>query len=136
MNECLIDTDILTFYMKGDESVKNKVEEYLVNRGFEHLNFSEITYYEIKAGLEYKQAQKQLRLFDDFASNSRIIKLTKRSLDISAKVYGILRRKGIEIGTPDLLIAGIAIENGFTLVTNNEKHYTPIEGLNLVNWRK
>jgi tRNA(fMet)-specific endonuclease VapC len=122
--------------MKGDESVKNKVEEYLVNRGFEHLNFSEITYYEIKAGLEYKQARKQLRLFDDFASNSRIIKLTKRSLDISAKVYGILRRKGIEIGTPDLLIAGIAIENGFTLVTNNEKHYTAIEGLNLVNWRK
>jgi tRNA(fMet)-specific endonuclease VapC len=46
-----------------------------------------------------------------------------------------LRRNGITIGTSDILIAGIAIENGLTLVTNNEKHYQPVERLKLENWR-
>lgn len=136
MNECLIDTDILSFYMKGDESVKGKVEEYLFVGDFDQLTRSEITYYEIRAGLEHKQARKQVRLFEDFALNCKLIKLTKSSLDISANRYGKLKRKGIEIGTPDLLIAGIAIDNNLTLVTNNLKHYRPIEGLKIANWKK
>ena len=65
-----------------------------------------------------------------------MVKLSKRSLDISAVRYRKLRKKGIEIGTPDLLIAGIAIDNGLTLVTNNLTHYETIEGLTLANWRK
>jgi tRNA(fMet)-specific endonuclease VapC len=34
------------------------------------------------------------------------------------------------------LIAGIAIENGLTLVTNNEKHYEPVSELEIENWKK
>ena len=136
MNECLIDTDILSFYMKGDESVRSQVEEYLFAGDFDQLTISEITYYEIRAGLEHKQARKQIRQFEDFAANCKIVKLTKSSLDVSANRYGKLRRRGIEIGTPDLLIAGIAIDHDLTLVTNNLKHYRPIEGLKLANWKK
>lgn len=58
MNECLIDTDILSYYMKGDSSVTSKVTAYLTTEGFSQLTISEITYYEIRAGLEYKQAEK------------------------------------------------------------------------------
>ncbi len=48
----------------------------------------------------------------------------------------ILAQSGITIGTSDILIAGIAIENGLTLITNNEKHYEPIRGLTIENWKK
>jgi len=134
MKECLFDTDILSFYLKGVETVKKNVEEYLFATNSEELTFSEITYYEIKAGLEYKQAKKQLRVFEDFASKCKILTLTKSSLNISASRYGQLRRKGILIGTPDLLIAGIAIDYNLVLVTNNTKHYKHIDGIQLTNW--
>lgn len=135
MDECLIDTDTLSFYLKGDDAVRGKVEEYLFVLGFDQLNISEITYYEIKAGFEHKQALRQMRQFEEFTESCRIVKLTKSSLDITANRYGKLRRKGIEIGTPDLMIAGIAIVNDLTLVTTNLALYQQIKGLRLTNWK-
>jgi predicted nucleic acid-binding protein len=41
--------------------------------------------------------------------------------------------QGITIGNSDILIAGIAIANDFTLVTNNEKHYESIRNLGIEN---
>lgn len=135
MDECLIDTDILSFYLKGDQTVKAKVEEYLFVKGFERLNISEITYYEIKAGLEHRRARQQIRQFEEFSAECRILKLTKNSLDITANRYGKLKRRGIDIGTPDLMVAGIAIDNNLILVTNNLEHFRPVEGLRLTNWK-
>lgn len=135
MIECLIDTDILFFYLKGDKSVVAKADNYLSAAEFSYLTISEITYYEIRAGLEYRQAKKQIQQFEDFILTCRLIKITKSSLVLSAKEYARLRRKGIIIGTPDLLIAGIALEHGLTLVSNNIKHYRPIKHLKLANWK-
>lgn len=36
----------------------------------------------------------------------------------------------------DLLIAGIAIDNEMTLVTNNENHFNRIPSLKIENWSK
>jgi tRNA(fMet)-specific endonuclease VapC len=47
-----------------------------------------------------------------------------------------LKQKGITIGTSDILITGIAIENELTLITNNERHYESIQGLKIENWKK
>lgn len=134
MDKALIDTDILSYFLNGDQRVTAKVQEYLVYH--DKLLFSQITYFEILAGLEYKGASKQINKFELFASKCSILTLTKNSLNVSAKVYGELRRKGIQIGTPDLLIAGIAIDRNLNLVTNNDKHYRPIDRLTLINWKE
>jgi len=134
LDKALIDTDILSYFLNGDEKVTAKVQEYLVH--YNKLLFSQITYFEILAGLEYKQANRQIRKFELFTSKCSILTLTKNSLNVSAKVYGELRRKGIQIGTPDLLIAGIAIDQNLILVTNNDKHYRPIERLTFLNWKE
>lgn len=60
MNECLLDTDTLPFYSKGDRAVIESAEKYLYNGGFDQLTVSEINYYEIKAGLEHKEAASSL----------------------------------------------------------------------------
>lgn len=132
MKEALLDTDILSFYFKGNVSVVNKVGEYLQH--FEQLNISIITYYEIVAGLKFKNAQKQLKQFEDFATSNNIILVSENSAKISAEIYARLRTKGVMIGTSDILIAGIAIENELTLITNNVKHYGSIVDLNVENW--
>jgi tRNA(fMet)-specific endonuclease VapC len=53
-------------------------------------------------------------------------------------VYGRLRadleRDGRPIGGNDLLIAAQAIALGYTIVTDNEREFTRIEGLACENW--
>lgn len=98
------------------------------------ITISEITYYEILAGLTFKQAKRQIEEFEGFVSICEILKLTTASIRTSANIYAELRSKGITIGTPDVLISGIAISNELTLITNNQKHYQPISELTTSNW--
>ena len=133
MRESLVDTDILSFYFKGDKKDEYKFNDYL--KEFDVINISIITYYEILGGLKFKKAERQIKEFEEFVANNIIIHLSEESAKISGDVYADLRQKGITIGTSDILIAGIAIENELTLVTNNEKHYESIQGLKIENWR-
>ena len=133
MTECLVDTDILSFYFRGEPNVVLRFTDYL--KEFDQINISIITYYEIIGGLKFKKSEKQLLEFEAFVSNNTIIHLSEDSARISGDKYAELRQAGITIGTSDLLIAGIAIENDLTLVTNNKKHYAPIKGLIIENWR-
>ena len=133
MTESLIDTDVLSFYFKGDATVGESFAKYL--QLFDQVNISIITYFEIIGGLTYKQAQKQLSDFDDFVKNNNIIHITEASAKISGNIYATLRQQGITIGTSDLLIAGIALENDLVLVTNNVKHYSAIPGIRIENWK-
>jgi len=134
VTEALVDTDILSFYFKGDEKVVEGFTTYL--KAFDQITISIITYYEIIAGLKFKKADKQLSDFEDFVDNNTILHISEDSVKLSAEIYADLRHKGITIGTSDILIAGIALHNGLTLVTNNMKHYEAISGLLLANWKK
>jgi tRNA(fMet)-specific endonuclease VapC len=134
MNRALIDTDILSYYFKGDTNVIENFKRYLSE--FEIIEISLVTYYEITSGLLYKNALKQLEVFNDFVSENIVIALTEESCKISSEVYSKLRNNGELIDDIDLLIAGIAIENEMTLVTNNENHFGRIQGLKIENWKK
>lgn len=134
VTESLVDTDILSFYFKGDQKVVSKFNDYL--RKFDVINISIITYYEILGGLKFKKAERQIKEFEEFVINNTIIHISEGSAKISGDLYADLRQKGITIGTSDILIAGIAIENELTLITNNEKHYESILGLKIENWKK
>lgn len=134
MKEALVDTDILSFFFKGDENVIRRAHEYL--NQYDQLNLSIITYYEITAGLKFKKAKRQLEDFEIFVRNNNTIYITEESAKISADIYADLRTKGTTIGTADILIAGIALTNELTLITNNEKHYLSINNLSIENWKK
>jgi len=131
-NRALIDTDILSYYLKGEESVINNFENYLET--YELIEISIITYYEIISGLQSKNAFKQLEIFEDFSNDNLVIPLTENSCKISGEIFSILRHKGEIVDDIDLLIAGIAIENEMVLVTNNEKHFQRIPDLKIENW--
>jgi tRNA(fMet)-specific endonuclease VapC len=133
MNRALIDTDMLSYFFKGDPIVVENFKKYLTK--YEIIEISLITYYEIMSGLLYKNALKQLEIFNDFVSENIVIELTEQSCAISSEIYSKLRNNGELIDDIDLLIAGIAIENEMTLVTNNENHFGRIQGLKIENWK-
>ena len=56
MKPFILDTDILSEFLRGNQKVINKVDEHLSEYGF--INLSVITYYEILNGLLYKDARK------------------------------------------------------------------------------
>jgi tRNA(fMet)-specific endonuclease VapC len=134
MKPSMLDTDILSEFLRGNPKVISKVDDYLKVYGF--INLSIITYYEILNGLLFKDARKQLSSFEAFIELNKVIPLTTSMAKTAAKIQADLRKKGTEIGHTDTLIAGIAITNGFQLITNNTEHFKRIKGLEFANWIK
>ena len=134
MSPSILDTDILSEFLRGNEKVVKNVDEYLLEFGF--VSLSIITYYEILNGLLYKDAKKQLKKFESFVTLNNVLLLTLKSTKLAANIQADLRKKGREIGHADTLIAGIAIANKLQLVTNNTDHFKRIKGLQLANWSK
>lgn len=134
MKPFMLDTDILSEFLRGNPMVINKVGEHLKEYGF--ISLSIITYYEILNGLLHKDARKQLAKFENFAVLNKVIPLTLRMAKAAAVIQAELRKKGTEIGHTDTLIAGIAITSELQLVTNNTNHFKRIKGLEITNWTK
>lgn len=132
LKQVLIDTDIISFFFRGNEKVKEHFQVYLKN--FERINICIITYYEILSGLKYRDSKKLLTSFLKFLDHNNIIPLTQNSVDVSASIYASLRKKGILLDDVDLLIAGISISNDMTLITHNTKHFYRIDNLDIEDW--
>mgnify|MGYP002778127993 FL=1 len=132
MKPALVDTDILSEFLRGTPKVVENAEKYL--QEYDAINFSIITYYEILNGLLYKDARKQLHRFTDFADLNKVLPLTISATRQAAEIYAELKKTGRPIGHTDCLIAGIALTNGLQLVTNNTDHFKRVNGLEIVNW--
>ncbi|MEI6052555.1 MAG: type II toxin-antitoxin system VapC family toxin [Opitutaceae bacterium] len=134
MKPSMLDTDILSEFLRGNLKVIAEVDKHLKEYGF--ISLSIITYYEILNGLLYKDARKQLSKFEEFVELNKVIPLTLPMAKTAATIQADLRKKGTEIGHTDTLIAGIAITSELQLVTNNTDHFRRIKGLEIANWTK
>lgn len=132
MKPSMLDTDMLSEFLRGNPKVIAKVDEHLENFGF--ISLSIISYYEILNGLLYKDAKKQMTKFEKFVELSTVIALTIPMAKAAATIQADLRKKGRVIGHTDTLIAGIAITSGLQLITNNTEHFKRIRGLEISNW--
>ncbi len=132
MNKALLDTNILSYFLTGQAKVVRKLDEY--GQFYDFLTFSILTYYEIKAGLTYRDSTRVLTQFKEIARESEILLLTLATMDIASNIYTDLRRRGLLIAPMDLLIAASAIEHGYTLITANVRHFQNIQGLRYETW--
>jgi len=132
MKPALIDTDTVSYYFRGDANVTENLNAYLAEQETAYL--SVITYYEILNGLYFKDAKKQLASFERFVELNEIVPMTDSIAKRSARIHANLRTIGKTIGNNDILIAGTALINDFTLITNNTRHFSEIAGLDLENW--
>lgn len=98
------------------------------------LTFSIINFYEILSGLKHKSPPGKVDGFLQFSGSCRILPLTRESVEASSEIYAELRRGGDPIDDIDILIAGIALTNGLSVATHNEKHFGRIRGLTVVDW--
>jgi tRNA(fMet)-specific endonuclease VapC len=73
MKKALLDTNMISYFLRGDIQVVSKFREY--QNFYSYLTFSVLTYYEIKSGLLYKDAKNILRQFEILANSSEILPL-------------------------------------------------------------
>ena len=132
MNQILVDTDIISLFLRNQLPVVDEFRVYLSD--YDRINFSIISYYEILSGLKYRDAKKQLDAFLGFADYNTILPITKDSVNSSAKIYADLRKSGNLIDDVDILIAGIAISNSLTLISHNISHFGRIQRLDVEDW--
>ena len=134
MKQSILDTDILSEFLRANGAVITKVDEHVQEYGF--VSISVITYYEILNGLLYRDARKQMARFEEFVALNKVIPLTLKMANTAATIQADLRKKGTEIGHTDTLIAGTAMASELQIVTNNTNHFKRIKGLTLANWSK
>ena len=134
MNEVLFDTDTISFFFRNVPKVVAQADKYLkFHKGF---TFSVITNFEIVRGLKIKNAQRQLTKFGLIRLQSREINLTDEIIVRAADIYADLYKRGQLVGDADILIAATALENNLPIITNNERHFERITGLQILNWNK
>lgn len=131
MNKYLLDTNIISFYLKGNEGLKEKVSDNI-----NLIAISIISYYEIVSGLQSVSANRRINEFEKFCELINIINLDKASVMASCQIYAALKKSGNLIDDIDILIAGIALSNDLVMVTDNTNHFERIEGIKIGNWMR
>jgi predicted nucleic acid-binding protein len=129
----LLDTDTIIYSLKG----KDSVVQNLASHQRDPLKISVISLMELYYGA-YKSEKTKANL----AKVRRIEKAFDIiSVDFSvAETFGMIKSDLEFQGTPlddfDLVIAASALAHNLILVTNNEKHFRRVEGLELDNWNR
>jgi tRNA(fMet)-specific endonuclease VapC len=72
--------------------------------------------------------------FEAFLSYVNVLPVSLLGAKISANICATLRVSGNLIGHNDILIAGTAIENDMKLITNNQKDFSRVPGLDFESW--
>jgi tRNA(fMet)-specific endonuclease VapC len=130
----IIDTNIITAYLKGNDNIFDKINEIIL-RG-EEVFINGISYYEIKRGLLYKNAKKQLRKFEIMCETCNFMSLDDINIfDKASNIYSELKRKGKLIKDADILISSISLIKNCILVSN-DTDFNRIDGLKIENWLK
>ena len=129
----LIDTDILIYSLKGDPVVM----DHLNQTSASPKAISVISYGELLYG-----AHKSARPIDNLARVRRlgevlpVIDISPAIMEAFGSLKARLEESGNRLDDFDLVIAATAITIGYRLVTNNEKHFSRIEGLEIENWTR
>lgn len=122
----LIDTSILIdYYRKTDKA--NSVWIALIDQEYQFA-ISVITKYELYSGA----TQSQLTFWNSILTSISIIPFDKLCVNMAVKLNSELKRKRRQIDLADLFIGATAVRQNLSIATLNIKHFSRIEGLDIV----
>jgi tRNA(fMet)-specific endonuclease VapC len=128
----LLDTNICIYIAKHHPPA---VRARFARHAASELAMSVITLGELRHGAEKSQArEKALTTLQEIAGSVQVVPLTEAAGQHYGQIRADLERVGLPIGNNDLWIAAHARSEGWTLVTNNEREFARIEGLQIENW--
>ena len=127
----VLDTDTISYYLRGSESVKDKFIQYQYELASTAINYAELLY-----GLKKRDNKKYLPKVEMIFDNIKVYDFDKKSAAVFSALKVDMQTKGIVVADMDLMIASIALANGEKLISNNLRHFSKIENLDLESWVK
>jgi tRNA(fMet)-specific endonuclease VapC len=129
----LIDTEICIFALRSSKAILDRFAATPPAAIF----VSVITEAELRVGAARAPAAKgAVRELENFLRPLKIAEFTSADAIAYARIRNRLEALGTPIGPLDTLIGAHALSRGYTLVTNNEREFSRIEGLAIENWSR
>ena len=127
----IVDTDILIDLLRQKDyavSLIKKLEDEV------ELATSAINAFELYRGAyKSRNQEKNLASVKGLLNSLRMLNTDEDSMEIAGKITASLERDGNMMDIRDLLIASIALVNGFGILTNNVGHFNKIKHLRVVS---
>ena len=128
MRRLLIDTNIYSYALKGDDEVVEVLKKA------EQIGISVISIGELLSGFKGGgKEQKNREELEIFLDSPRVViySLDEDTSEFYAEILNNLREIGKPVPTNDIWIAAVAFQNGLKLFTK-DNHFKAIAGLSLV----
>jgi len=127
----LLDTDTLVYLLKGNEAVKDNLKANL----YTPMSTSAINLIELYFGaFKSRHVAANLAKVRTIEKELEILPIGQEMTETFGSLKADLEKQGNRLDDFDLAIASCAMAHNLTLVTNNIKHFSRIDGLKLTNW--
>jgi predicted nucleic acid-binding protein len=123
----LIDTDVIVWYLRGNQRAYNTVE------GQPGFSLSVITYMELVQGMRNKQELRELEKAIQ-RWNATVVQINE-AVSTTASEYVQQHYLSHALELADALIGATAVVNQLPLLTANDKHYKVIQGITIDPFR-
>jgi predicted nucleic acid-binding protein len=134
MSVYALDSNIISFYLKGNAAVIQNIEKAIEED--HEIVIAPIAYYEVKRGLLLINATKQLSKLENLCELFPVGELGDYLLEESIEIYVKEKKAKRNIEDADIFIAVFCLHNNYILVTDNTKHFINIDGISIENWRQ
>jgi len=125
-----LDTDICLFYLKGEYNLNQKIKDI----GVGNCCISEITVLELIYGARKSENyEKHIRDVDKIRELFEVIPI-EEAYEEFAKEKVRLKKTGTLIPDFDLLIGATSLSRNMKMITNNERHLSRLENIEIENW--
>ena len=133
----LLDTDICSYVIRARDPQLLAIMQDKARSGAD-LCVSAVTYAELRSGAARSQAAERYNhAIDAFCDRlSGVLAWDRTAADEFAKLQARLLRTGHPIGGNDTMIAAHALSLGRVLITNNQRHFSRVPGLQMENWSR
>lgn len=127
----LLDTNILSDLVRNPAG---QVAEHIRRVGEPKIRTSIVVVGELRFGAAKKGSERLTRQLETILAAVEILPLASPADHIYGRLRALLEQKGALIGGNDMLIAAHALASDCTLVTDNEREFSRVEGLSIENW--
>ncbi len=130
-----LDTNIVIWIVNGrSSSLRHRLDEQV--RAGSRITLSAVALFELRYGYfkSERRAENEQRLAKFLSLGIEILPFETEDAAHAGEIRAALERKGTPIGHYDYLIAAQALRRSLALVTLNQREFTRVPGLLVVNW--
>ena len=118
----ILDTDFLIAIIRKDQAAVNFIENNVT--GDTELYITHVNLWELYQGaFKGEKINQNLQEVNELISCFTVLEFTLESAIRFGKLINDLRKNGKQIGVMDTLIASVALEHNFKIITRNIKHF-------------